>query len=155
MKALFTKSVSIAALGSLVIAFGLASCDKETPTAKAEAAPEKAKAQKVEHVATPPAPAAASTPEVQVNAVGNISGAAVAPQAQEASAAKASKGSAEEAFEVVSDPQTIMVEEGSPRPQVGDKIYTFATLPEKGCGTYWVREKDGKVAQVAICRDEH
>ena len=57
--------------------------------------------------------------------------------------------------EVVNDPAAVMVDEGFPRPNRGDKIYTWSNLPKDACGEYWVRSADGKVAKVAVCRDQH
>lgn len=57
--------------------------------------------------------------------------------------------------EVVKDPSAIVMEDGFPQPKVGDKIYGWHNLPEDACGEYWVKSADGKVAKVAVCRDQH
>jgi hypothetical protein len=60
-----------------------------------------------------------------------------------------------ESVEIVTDPALIKVPDGLNRPKRGDKIYTYNNLPKDACGTYWVREESGDVAQLAVCRDEH
>lgn len=56
---------------------------------------------------------------------------------------------------VLEDLSTIKWNEGDPAPKVGDKIYTFASLPEGKCGMYWVMDTEGFVSRVAVCTGDH
>ncbi len=58
-------------------------------------------------------------------------------------------------YEVLSDLGTIKVEEGMPSPKIGDRIYTLSTLPKGECGEFWVKDRDGSVAKIAVCTGEH
>lgn len=68
---------------------------------------------------------------------------------------QASEAVAPDTFETVTDPTLIKVRQGAELPKRGDKIYTEKTLPQDACGTYWVRDLEGFVEQMSICRDEH
>lgn len=153
MKTLLSCSLSTLTIGSLLVAFSLSSCDKEAKSGQSTSSTNKPEVQKLEKVSSPPAPAAVTSQQASNAPDQDADSQAVAADSGEKTSAD--KVSSESAFEIVTDPDSILIEEGSARPKKGDKIYTFATLPEDGCGTYWVRDQDGKVAQVAICRDEH
>lgn len=150
----YTRKVGKWTLGPAIIALALSSCDKEAQTAAEPSSADqpKSKAQVVDHVVTPPAPAASDHNQAKTADENSSESTAVAAVGGDAKSE--GEESAQPGFEVVTDPATIQVEEGMPRPKVGDKIYTFTTLPKEACGTYWVKDSDGSVAQVAICNDK-
>lgn len=83
-----------------------------------------------------------------------------APQQSAAQAAPvvAAKFTAVEVSEeprVLKDLSTIKVRPGSDSPEIGQLIYTFANLPEKECGSFWVQGDDGYVDLLAKCSGDH
>lgn len=57
--------------------------------------------------------------------------------------------------EIVTDPSTLNVDDGFPKPKPGDKIYTWDSIPNDACGEYWIKDSEGKISKVAVCRDQH
>lgn len=56
---------------------------------------------------------------------------------------------------VLEDLETVKVYEGIDGPKVGDTIYTFQNLPTNACGSYWVLDSSGYVAELAVCSGDH
>ena len=56
---------------------------------------------------------------------------------------------------ILKDLKTIKVRPGSDSPKLGQLIYTFASLPDEACGTFWVQSADGQVDKLAKCNGDH
>lgn len=95
--------------------------------------------------------------ETPVEAPQVISSSAQKPTVQAAPVVAAKFTAVEASAEprVLKDLSTIKVRPGSDSPEVGQLIYTFANLPEKECGSFWVQGDDGYVDLLAKCNGDH